>query len=79
MIGRGGDAGPIRALIFDMDGLLVDSEPVTERAMSQFVRVHGHELRPGTMAQALGRRPTETVAMIAEMYGISACDLTPAS
>lgn len=65
------DLAPIQALIFDMDGLLVDSEPVTEHAMAQFLKLHGHDLRPDTMASALGRRPAETVALIAEMYGLT--------
>jgi HAD superfamily hydrolase (TIGR01509 family) len=65
------DVAPIRALIFDMDGLLVDSEPVTELAMTQFLRLHGREIRPDTMASALGRRPAETVALLAEMYELS--------
>jgi HAD superfamily hydrolase (TIGR01509 family) len=64
-----GDA-PIRALIFDMDGLLVDSEPVAERAMADFLRRHGHELRPEVVGQLLGRRASEGIALVAEVYGL---------
>jgi HAD superfamily hydrolase (TIGR01509 family) len=64
-----GDAS-IRALIFDMDGLLVDSEPVAERAMSDFLRRHGHELRPELIGQLLGRRAAEGVALVVETYGL---------
>lgn len=61
---------PIRALILDMDGLLIDSEPVAEEALVRFLRRHGHEIRPGTMEQILGRRLPEAVAIVAEAYAL---------
>ena len=61
---------PVRALIFDMDGLLVDSEPVAEAALRQFLRLHGRELRPDLMTLTLGRRLPEAVAVIAEAYAL---------
>ena len=61
---------PICALIFDMDGLLVDSEPVAERAMADFLRRHGHELRPEVSGQLIGRRAAEGIALIAAAYGL---------
>ncbi len=60
--------GPIRALIFDMDGLLIDSEPIAAAALAGFLRRHGHEVRPGTMESTLGRRLPEAMAVIAEAY-----------
>ena len=66
-----GERAPIRALIFDMDGLLVDSEPVAEAALGRFLRDHGHDLRPGTMERTLGRRLPEAMAVIAEEYGLT--------
>ena len=63
-------AEPIRALIFDMDGLLIDSEPASEAALRQFLRSHGHEIRPGTMEQTLGRRLPEAMAIVAEAYAL---------
>ena len=67
----GASEAPIRALIFDMDGLLIDSEPVAEAALEQFLRQHGHELRPGTMERTLGRRLPEAMVVIAEAYGLT--------
>jgi HAD superfamily hydrolase (TIGR01509 family) len=61
---------PIRALIFDMDGLLVDSEPVAERAMADFLRRHGHELSGAVVGQLLGRRVPEAIALVAGVYGL---------
>jgi HAD superfamily hydrolase (TIGR01509 family) len=61
----------IEALIFDMDGLLIDSEPIAERALAQFLQLHGHELRPGLMESTLGRRLPEAMVVIAEAYGLT--------
>ena len=64
------DAAPVRALIFDMDGLLIDSEPIAEAALAQFLRGHGHELRPETLTRTLGRRLPDAMVVIAESYGL---------
>jgi HAD superfamily hydrolase (TIGR01509 family) len=61
---------PIHALIFDMDGLLVDSEPVAERAMAEFLRRHGHELQPEVAGRLFGRRVPEAIALVAEVYAL---------
>jgi HAD superfamily hydrolase (TIGR01509 family) len=58
----------IAALIFDMDGLLVDSEAVAGEALALFLQRHGHELRPNTLESALGRRLSDAVAMLADAY-----------
>ena len=66
------DAGQaIRGLIFDMDGLLIDSEPVAAAALARFLRQHGHEIRPGTMEQTLGRRLPEAMTIVAEAYQLA--------
>jgi HAD superfamily hydrolase (TIGR01509 family) len=62
----------IEALIFDMDGLLVDSEPLAEAAMRRFLARYGHEPRPEVQGQLLGRRLPEAVALVAEAYRIDA-------
>jgi HAD superfamily hydrolase (TIGR01509 family) len=62
----------IEALIFDMDGLLVDSEPLAEAAMHRFLARYGHEPRPEVQGQLLGRRLPEAVALVAEAYQIDA-------
>jgi HAD superfamily hydrolase (TIGR01509 family) len=63
---------PIRALIFDMDGLLVDSETLAESAMHRFLSDQGHAMRPEVQAQLLGRRLPEAIAIVAEAYGMTA-------
>ena len=60
----------IRALIFDMDGLLVDSEPLAARAMDEFLTGHGLVRRDEVMVQLLGRRLPEAIAIVRDAYGL---------
>ncbi|MGH2531227.1 MAG: HAD family hydrolase [Thermomicrobiales bacterium] len=62
----------IEALIFDMDGLLVDSESLAETAMHRFLSVHGVAMRPDVQAQLLGRRLPEAIALVADAYALAA-------
>lgn len=62
---------PIRALIFDMDGLLVNSEPLAARAMADFLACYGHQPRPEVAESLLGRRLPEAIAIVREAYGLT--------
>ena len=62
----------IRALIFDMDGTLVDSEPFAEIAWARFLQQHQHELRPDVVSRMLGLRLLEGSAIIKDAYGLAA-------
>jgi HAD superfamily hydrolase (TIGR01509 family) len=61
---------PIEALIFDLDGLLVDSEPLAEIAMVEFLQRHGHVRRAEVMGKLLGRRLPEAIAIVADAYAL---------
>lgn len=61
----------IRALVFDMDGLLVDSEGLAAMALERFLAEHGRTMVPGTMERTLGRRLPEAMAVIAEDYELA--------
>lgn len=63
---------PIRALIFDMDGLLVDSEPLAAKAMTDFLTRFGQSPRPEIAARLLGRRLPEAIAIVRDAYGLAA-------
>ncbi len=65
-----GDAAAVRALIFDMDGLLVDSEPFAEAAMVSFLARYGHEMADDVAPRLLGRRVPEAIAFVTERYGL---------
>lgn len=60
----------IRALVFDMDGLLVDSEGLAAMALERFLAERGRMMAPGTMERTLGRRLPEAIAVIAEAYAL---------
>ncbi|MCC6313312.1 MAG: HAD family phosphatase [Thermomicrobiales bacterium] len=61
---------PIAAIVYDMDGLLVDSEPLAEAALDRFLARHGKTKQPGSMELTLGRRLPEAIAIIADLYAI---------
>ncbi len=65
-----GERPPITALIFDMDGLLVDSEPFAEAAMRSFLERYGHDLTDDVSVRLLGRRVPEAIQIVAEHYGL---------
>lgn len=65
---------PIQALIFDMDGLLVDSEPLTDIALTALLSRHGCVIDwsdKALTARLMGCRMPEILAVLADMCGIS--------
>src|SRR5690606_7134697 len=63
-------ARPARALIFDMDGLLVDSEGLAAVAMDQLLEEYQLERDPAIHSKLLGRRIVEALAIVREGYGM---------
>lgn len=63
---------PISALIFDMDGLLVDSEPLGRSTMIALLRSYNHEWQPDASRNMAGRRLPEVMEAIAETYDLTA-------
>lgn len=64
----------LRALIFDMDGVLIDSEPMHFTAFKKFFRTLDIEYTAEQNALYLGRRDSEISAILVEQYGLN---LTP--
>jgi HAD superfamily hydrolase (TIGR01509 family) len=60
----------IKALIFDMDGLLVDTEHLAYAAMDAFLAKFEVERRQDIHDQMLGRRLPEAIAIVKEGYGL---------
>lgn len=58
----------VQALVFDMDGLLVDSEPLADAAMVEFLRRHGKVADEAYAPQLLGRRLPDAVALFMQWY-----------
>jgi HAD superfamily hydrolase (TIGR01509 family) len=61
---------PARALIFDMDGLLVDSEGLAAAAMDRLLDEYQLGRKPEVHARLLGRRLIEALAIVRDGYGM---------
>jgi HAD superfamily hydrolase (TIGR01509 family) len=59
-----------RVVVFDLDGVLVDSEPTQERANVEYLAGLGVTLDPELAAAMLGRRVRDLTDAIAEQAGI---------
>ncbi|MDP4501210.1 HAD family hydrolase [Nonomuraea turcica] len=60
-----GDA--MEACVFDLDGVLVDSEPVWEEVRRAFVAEHGGTWQPDTQSRLMGMSTGEWAAYLAEL------------
>jgi HAD superfamily hydrolase (TIGR01509 family) len=59
----------LEALVFDMDGLLLDTEPVYQRVWTDSLAVFGHVLTHQMFLQLLGRGRKGAFAKVAEIFG----------
>ncbi len=59
-----------KAIIFDMDGLLVDSEPIWEQAENRMLAARGKTLDPKLRQRLVGTRMDEFLGTIRDELGI---------
>jgi len=59
----------IVAVIFDMDGLMLDTESVSERCWKAAAREIGHELDDALFARMIGRTMAEDHRLLRERFG----------
>jgi HAD superfamily hydrolase (TIGR01509 family) len=64
----------IQAIVFDLDGVLVDSEPVWEQVRRRYVREHGGTWRDDTQHRLMGMSTAEWAHYLSTELGV---DRTP--
>jgi HAD superfamily hydrolase (TIGR01509 family) len=60
--------GKFQAIIFDMDGLMVDSEPVARHGWEIVLASYGRELDQITYERMVGRRLEESAAIVIDTF-----------
>lgn len=59
-----------KAIIFDMDGLMVDTEPLSRQAWQAVLAEYGHELTDDVYLKMIGRRSDASVQILKAAYSI---------
>ncbi len=60
----------LKALIFDMDGLMIDSERLYWQVEMELARSYGKEVKEETLWKMMGRRPIEGMRIFVEDLGL---------
>ncbi len=63
-------AGEVAAVVFDLDGVLIDSEPVWERVRRDYVRRHGGSWLEDTQSRLMGMSTDEWAGYLAGELGV---------
>jgi HAD superfamily hydrolase (TIGR01509 family) len=61
----------IQAVVFDLDGVLLDSEPIWDEARRQVARQHGGRWREGATADMMGMSSREWSAYLHDELGVA--------
>lgn len=61
----------IRGVVFDLDGLMVNTEEVFHQAGNELLRPRGHEMTRELLSRMMGRRAKESFAMLIEELGLA--------
>ncbi len=61
---------PLSAIIFDMDGLMVDTEPLSRRAWAQVLAFYGLELDDAVYGRMIGHRTDKATQIFLDNYDI---------
>jgi HAD superfamily hydrolase (TIGR01509 family) len=61
---------PIQAILFDLDGLMVDSEPLAKQAWRVLLARYGHSLDQGTIQDLFGLRSADSARLVQERFSL---------
>jgi HAD superfamily hydrolase (TIGR01509 family) len=61
---------PVTAVVFDLDGVIVDSEPVWEQVRRAFVADHGGQWRPDSQRRLMGMSTPEWARYLSDELGV---------
>lgn len=60
----------LKAIVFDMDGLMVDSEPLSQQAWDEYLRPYGHQLNEEIVQNIIGLRADVSTPVIKELFNL---------
>jgi HAD superfamily hydrolase (TIGR01509 family) len=60
----------LQAVLFDLDGLLADSEPLQKAAWHAYLSQHGHALDEALMDRMFGLRLIDSAALVRETFAL---------
>jgi beta-phosphoglucomutase-like phosphatase (HAD superfamily) len=60
---------PVRAVVFDLDGVLIDSESVALRTLSALLRAEGVQRAPDDLRHLCGQRSEALRAYLVDCLG----------
>ena len=60
----------LQAIVFDMDGLMVDSEPLSQQAWDEYLRPYGHQLTQEIVSQIIGLRADMSTPTIKALFNL---------
>lgn len=61
----------IEAIIFDLDGLMIDTEPLARQAWDRVLQDHGEELDDETFTNMIGLRLEDSSIVVQGVYGLT--------
>ncbi|TWU09555.1 Phosphorylated carbohydrates phosphatase [Symmachiella macrocystis] len=62
---------PIKAVVFDFDGLMFNTEDIFEAAGRELLARRGLEMTPQLLSTMMGRRPMEAFQFMVDMHGLT--------
>jgi HAD superfamily hydrolase (TIGR01509 family) len=65
------DISSVKAVVFDKDGVLADSEAINLRSAFEVFRAHGYDLGPDDEPSIVGKHPVDYVPGLALRFGVS--------